>query len=63
MAEGDAEAAEFYAEFGKEPELAIFLKKLDAMKKVMDKKTTIIFDTNSAPFDILKTNTKLKKSK
>ncbi len=53
-AEGDAEAAKYYAKFKENPELAIFLRKLDSLKKVMGKKTTLILDTDSAPFDILK---------
>lgn len=53
-AEGDANAAKFYAEFKRNPELAAFLRKLDSLRKVMNKKTTLILDTDSAPFDILK---------
>ncbi len=53
-AEGDAIAADYYSAFKENPELAIFLKKLDAMKIIMRSKTTLILDTNSAPFDILK---------
>ena len=34
-AEGDAKAAEFYSTFKKDPELAIFLRKLDSLRKVM----------------------------
>ena len=55
-AEGDAKAAEFYSTFKKDPELAIFLRKLDSLRKVMQSKTTLILDTNSAPFDIMKMN-------
>ncbi|OGV53444.1 MAG: hypothetical protein A2X49_04390 [Lentisphaerae bacterium GWF2_52_8] len=55
-AEGDAEAAKYYAVFAKNPELASFLKKLDSMKKIIGNKTTLVLDTDSAPFDILKMN-------
>ena len=55
-AEGDAKAAEFYSTFKKDPELAIFLRKLDSLRKVMKSKTTLILDTDSAPFDIMKMN-------
>ncbi|MDD3117650.1 MAG: protease modulator HflC [Victivallales bacterium] len=51
---GDAEAAKYYSEFKKNPQLAAFLRKLDAMKKIMGRKTTLILDTDSAPFDILR---------
>lgn len=53
---GDAEAAKYYAVFKENPELAIFLRKLESLRRVMQDKTTLILDTNSAPFDILKMN-------
>ncbi len=53
-AEGDAEAAQYYKIFNKDPELAAFLRKLEAMRSVTKSKTTLILDTDSAPFDILK---------
>lgn len=55
-AKGDAEAAQFYAAFKQDPKLASFLRKLEALKKVMRDKTTLIIDTNTAPFDVLKVN-------
>ncbi len=53
-AEGDAAAAASYKVFSADPELALFLRKLDSMKKLMGRRTTLILDTNYAPFDILK---------
>jgi membrane protease subunit HflC len=53
-AQGDAEAAKFYAAYKKSPELAAFLRKLDSLRTIMRSKTTLILDTNSAPFDIFK---------
>ena len=53
-AEGDAEAAKYYQVFKSEPELAEFLRKLEALKAVMKGRTTIVFDTNTPPFDLLK---------
>ena len=53
-AQGDAEAAKFYAAYKKSPELAAFLRKLDSLRTIMKTKTTLILDTNSAPFDIFK---------
>ena len=61
-AEGDAKAAEYYSTFKKNPELAIFLRKLDSLRKVMQSKTTLILDTDSAPFDIMKMNADQLKS-
>ncbi|MCP3968093.1 MAG: protease modulator HflC [Lentisphaerae bacterium] len=53
---GDAEAAKYYSVFKKSPELAAFLRKLDSLRKILKSKTTLILDTDSAPFDILKLN-------
>lgn len=58
-AEGDSEAAKHYAVFSQNPELAIFLRKLESMKRLMGTRTTLILDTNYAPFDILKYGTSL----
>ena len=53
-AEGDAAAAKHLAVFAENPELAVFLRKLESMKRLMGNRTTLVLDTNSAPFDILK---------
>lgn len=53
-AQGDAEAATFYAVFQENPELAEFLRKLDALRLIMRNQTTLVLDTNVAPFDLLK---------
>ena len=53
-AQGDAEAAQYYAVYKKSPELAAFLRKLDSLRTIMKSKTTLILDTNSAPFDVFK---------
>ena len=58
-AEGDAAAAAHYAVFRDNPELALFLRKLDSMKRLMGNRTTLILDTSYAPFDILKYGTTL----
>ena len=64
MAEGDAEAAKYYAVFQQQPELAKFLKKLSSLEKVMKSDTTLILDTNTPPFDLLKKDAPtLRKSK
>ncbi|MGL4853947.1 MAG: protease modulator HflC [Lentisphaeria bacterium] len=55
-AEGDAEAAHFYSVFKKSPQLAIFLRKLEALKGSMGNNTTLILDTDSIPFDLLKSD-------
>ena len=53
-AKGDAEAAKHYAVFKQNPELAEFLRKLDSLREVMKGRSTVIVDTNTAPFDLLK---------
>lgn len=53
-AQGDADAARYYATYKKSPELAAFLRKLDSLRTIMKSKTTLILDTNSAPFDVFK---------
>ena len=53
-AKGDAEAAKYYAVFKQNPELAEFLRKLDSLRVVMKGRTTLVVDTNTAPFDLLK---------
>ena len=53
-AEGDAEAAKYYEVFKENPELAVFLRKLDSLRRIMKGRTTLVLDTNAAPFDLLK---------
>ena len=55
-AQGDADAAKYYATYKKSPELAAFLRKLDSLRTIMKSKTTLILDTDSAPFDVFKMN-------
>ncbi|MCK5835326.1 MAG: protease modulator HflC [Lentisphaeria bacterium] len=59
-AEGDAASAEYYKVFNKNLKLATLLRKLEALKLTIDSKTTLILDTNSAPFDLLNQSDKGK---
>jgi len=52
-AQGDAAAVQYYAVFKQAPELAAFLRKLDALRSVMKTRTTLVLDTDAAPFDLL----------
>ena len=52
-AAGDAEAAEYYKKFRQNPELAIFIAKVKALKEITKERTTIIIDKNTPPFDLL----------
>jgi membrane protease subunit HflC len=50
--EGDAAAAGAYKVFRKNEGLALFLNKLDAIRKLRDR-LTVIIDTRTPPFDVL----------
>lgn len=52
-AEGDAEAARYYAEFRKNPDLAEFLRSLEAMRQILRTRTTLVLDTDTPPFNLL----------
>ncbi len=62
-AEGDAAAAGYYSTFKEEPELASFLRKLESLRKIIPSRTTMILNTDYAPFDLLKTEQSLLKEK
>jgi membrane protease subunit HflC len=49
---GEAEAAESLAVFQKNPELANFIFKLNALETALKDKSTLIFDQNTSPFDL-----------
>lgn len=52
--EGDRIAATHYAVFQKNPELALFLRNLEALKGSISEKDTLILDTDTPPFNLLK---------
>lgn len=52
--EGDEIAAKHYAVFQKNPELALFLRNLEALKISLGNKDTLILDTDTPPFTLLK---------
>lgn len=51
---GDAEAAEYYKELEADPELAMFLRDLEALKKILKNKTTIVLGADTKPIELLK---------
>ena len=55
-AKGDVEAAQYLKVFDRNPELAAFLRKLDSLRLIMKSKTTLVLDTNTDPFTLLKSN-------
>jgi len=58
--QGDAEAAKFYKMLEEDPELAMFLRKIDAFKKISEKRTTFLLTTDTEPFDLLRGTPALK---
>ncbi|MFA4943695.1 MAG: protease modulator HflC [Lentisphaeria bacterium] len=53
-AEGDSIAARSYEVFARNPRLAVFLRKLEALRQGVDAKTTLILDTQTPPYDLLR---------
>lgn len=53
-AQGDAAAAKYYSEYNKNPEFALFLRKLEALERSLKRNTTFVLDTDSEPFELLK---------
>ena len=52
--EGEAKSVDIYARaFSKDPDFYEFYRTLEAYKKILDKKTTLVLPTNSKLFDIL----------
>ena len=52
-ADGDKAAAEHYAVFSQNPQLAAFLRKLDSLRATLSEKTTLVLDTQTPPYDLL----------
>jgi len=57
---GDAEAAKHYERLEDDPELAMFLRDIEALKKSMGEGTTIVIPTDMRPFNLLKGLPELK---
>jgi membrane protease subunit HflC len=62
-AEGDAEAAKYYKLLDEDPEFAIFLRNIDALKKYLEKRSTLVFSADTAPFELLKEMPEIKPKK
>jgi membrane protease subunit HflC len=50
--EGEAEAAKTLPIFQQNPDLAIFLLRIDALKQSLNQRSTLILDERTAPFDL-----------
>jgi len=54
QAEGDAEAAKYYRMLDADPELAMFLRDVEALKKILKERSTIVFSADSEPFSLFR---------
>jgi len=50
---GDSEAAKHYEKLEAAPELAMLLRNLEALEKIMGERATFVVPTDKAPFDLL----------
>jgi membrane protease subunit HflC len=60
-ADGDAKAAQYYQAFDKNPELAMFLRKLEVMEQMLKEKATVVLSAETEPFDLLRGDSALPK--
>lgn len=51
---GDAEAAKFYKLLDEDPAFAMFLRNIEALKKILEKRSTIVISADTEPFKLLK---------
>ena len=58
--QGDAEAAGYYKMLDADPEFAMFLRDIEALKKILAQRSTIIFSADTEPFKLLKQMPALK---
>ncbi len=61
--EGDAEAAKYYKMLEADPELAMFLRDVEALKKILEKRSTVVLSADSEPFKLLKEMPKIEPKK
>ena len=52
--QGDAEAARYYKMLEADPELAMFLQDVETLKKILEKKATIVISADTRPFELLR---------
>lgn len=52
--QGDAEAAKYFKMLEADPELAMFLRDIEALKKILQERATIVLSADSEPFKLLK---------
>ena len=57
---GDAEAAKHYEKLEADPELAMLLRDLEALQKMLEDRTTLVVPTDKKPFSLLKEMPEIK---
>ena len=60
---GDAEAAKQYEKLKADPELAMLLRDIESLQKILEKRTTFVTPTDMRPFELLKGLPELKPPK
>jgi membrane protease subunit HflC len=60
---GDAEAAKYYELLQEDPEFAMFLRKIETLRKALEKRATIVISADSEPFRLLKEMPELEPKK
>jgi len=60
MGQGDAEAAQYYEMLEEQPDLAIFLRNIEALKKTLKERSTLVLPADSDPFKLLKQMPEIK---
>ena len=63
MGAGDAEAARYYKMLEADPQLAMFLRDVEALKKILEKRSTIVLSADTRPFSLLREMPELKPKK
>ena len=60
---GDAEAAQYYKLLKEDPEFAMFLREIEALKKIMKERATVVLPADAEPFKLLREMPDIKPKK
>ncbi|MCK5472682.1 MAG: protease modulator HflC [Planctomycetes bacterium] len=61
--QGDAQAAKYYKMLDADPQLAMFLRDVEALKKILENRSTIVLSADTEPFKLLKEIPNIKPKK
>ncbi|MCK5225898.1 MAG: hypothetical protein KAQ89_04205, partial [Planctomycetes bacterium] len=61
--QGDAQAAKYYKMLEADPQLAMFLRDVEALKKILENRSTIVLSADTEPFKLLKEIPNIKPKK